>query len=86
MHESIRPLTKRDFIVKAAALAVGSMILSSGLAVAAPKVRNLQATIKGASNRAFQGMRRRFGRIRVSSIDDAFRLANRKAEIEFTIL
>lgn len=81
----MRALTKRDFLLRSATLALGSLLVGSGIAPAAPKARQLRASVNGATNRAFAGMRRRFGRLRVSSIDDAFRLANRKTEIEITL-
>ena len=48
------------------------------------KSRSIRVSMKNANLPLRSGMRRRLARIQVSSVEDAFRLANRKTEIEIT--
>lgn len=81
----MNPLTKRSFLFKVSFLVFGTVIAGTGFAIAAPTVRKLRASVKGISNQAFVGMRRRLRRLPIATVNDAFRLANRKAEIEITL-
>lgn len=77
-------ITKRAFIAKSA-LALGAIAAGSVIAAPAKSTRQLRASVKNAATGARTGLRKRLSRIPLSDTDGAFRLANRKTEIEITI-
>jgi len=77
-------LTKRAFIKSGVSALFGAMIAVPSLFGQLAKSRSIRVSMKDANSPLRSGMRRRLARIQVSSVEEAFRLANRKTEIEIT--
>jgi len=75
-------LTKRAFIKSLVSALFGAMIAVPSLFGHLAKSRSLRVSMKDTNSQLRSGVRRRLARIQVSSVEEAFRLANRKTEIE----
>ncbi|MFZ4776004.1 MAG: hypothetical protein ACOYM3_11600 [Terrimicrobiaceae bacterium] len=81
-------VTKRRFLKQTAILGMGYALCVSlsGVASAALGKMRLRASAKTALPGARLGLKRRLKNISDLTVKDAFRMANRKTEIEITIL
>lgn len=76
--------TKRTFLTRSAAIAVGFAVTGWSMGYAFAQNALLRLRVIDLSDAQRRGMQKRLNRVRVSNPEDAFRFANRRAEIEVT--
>jgi len=82
----MQSLTKRSFIFRPAAIGAGAMFLgsASGLASIVAGNRKLRGNAKVENVKARPALKRRLDTFQITTVSNAFRMANAKTEIDFS--